>query len=90
MSEYFKVTQLAKRACSYLIHPGGSEEDPHLVSILLKFPVLLVAELQVALVFTISLPPGVLGSVRPLQGSLVKLKLQFTLLEFGTICTAVL
>lgn len=57
---------------SYLIHPRGSEEDPHLLGIFLQFPVLFMAELQVALVFTISFSPGVFGSIRTLQGSLVK------------------
>lgn len=81
---------LHQKSLSYLIHPRGSEEDPHLFGIFLQVPVLLMAELQMALVFTISFPPGVFRSVLALQGSLVKFVLQFTLLEFGTISTTVL
>lgn len=44
-----------------------------------------MAEFQVALVFPIRLPPGVLRSIRPLQGFPIKLVLQLTLLELGTI-----
>lgn len=81
---------LHQKSLSYLIHPRGSEEDPHLFGILLQFPVLLMAELQITLVFTVGFPPGLFRSVRALQGPLVKFVLQFTLLEFGTISTTVL
>lgn len=30
---------------SHLVHPGGGEEDAHLLRVLLQLPVLLVAEL---------------------------------------------
>lgn len=30
---------------SHLVHPGGREEDAHLLRVLLQLPVLLVAEL---------------------------------------------
>lgn len=49
-----------------------------------------MAELQVALVFTVGFPPGVFGVVWPLQRSLVELVLQLALLEFGTIRPGVL
>lgn len=44
-----------------------------------------MAELQVALVLPIRLPPGMLGRIGPLQGFPIKLVLQLTLLELGTI-----
>lgn len=44
-----------------------------------------MAELQVALVLPVRLPPGMLGCIGPLQGFPIKLVLQLTLLELGTI-----
>lgn len=75
---------------SYLVHTGSREEDSHFLCILLQLPVLLVAELQVALVLSVGLPPRVLGGVGSLQGPPVELVLQLALLKLGTICTAVL
>lgn len=75
---------------SYLIHPRGSEEDPHLFCIFLQLFILFMTKLEMPLVFTIRFPPRVFGSVRPLQSFLVKLVLQFTLLQFGTISTTIL
>lgn len=79
-----------KQSLSYLIHPRGSEEDPHLFCIFLQLFILFMTKLQMTLVFTIRFPPRVFGSVRSLQSFLVKLVLQFTLLEFGTISTTIL
>lgn len=59
----------------YLIHSRCSKVDPHLFCIFLQFPVLIVAELQMALVLTVGFPPGVLGRVWADQGFLVELKL---------------
>lgn len=63
------------RCVSHLVHPRGSEEDPHLLCVFLQFPVLLVAEFQMALVLPVRFPPGVFGGVGALQGPLVKLVL---------------
>lgn len=79
-----------KLSLSYLIHPRGSEEDPHLLCIFLQLFILFMSKLEMMLVFTIRFPPRVFGSVRSLQSSFVKLVLQFTLLEFGTIGTTIL
>ena len=73
-----------------LIHARGREEDANLLSIPLQLLVLGMAEFQVALVFPIRLPPGMLRSIRPLQGFPIKLVLQLTLLELGTISPALL
>lgn len=75
---------------SYLVHPRSSEEDPHLCCIFLQLLILFVTKLEMTLVFTICFPPRVFGSVRSLQSSFVKLVLQFTFLEFGTISTTIL
>lgn len=34
-----------KKSLSYLVHPRGSEEDPHFFGVFLQFPVLIVVEL---------------------------------------------
>lgn len=75
---------------AHLIHARGSEEDANLLSEFLQLPVLGVAEFQVAFVLPVGLPPGVLWSVRPLQGFPIKLILQLTLLELGAISPTLL
>ena len=70
---------------THLIHARGREEDANLLSVSLQLPVLLVAELQVALVLPVRLAPGMLGRIGPLQGFPIKLVLQLALLELGTI-----
>lgn len=52
--------------CTYLIHARSREENPNLLCILLQLSVLVMTELQVALVLPVGLPPGVFGGVRPL------------------------
>lgn len=79
-----------KQSLSYLIHPRGSEEDPHFLCIFLQLFILFMSKLEMMLVFAIRFPPRVFGSVRSLQSSFVKLVLQFTFLEFGTIGTTIL
>lgn len=75
---------------SDLVHARGSEVDANILSVALQLPVLLVCELQVALVFSVCFPPGVFGGVGSLQSTLIKLVLQLTLLELGTVRTTVL
>lgn len=43
MPEWHITRAWMQKSPSHLIHPGGSEEDPHLLSILLQFPELLMA-----------------------------------------------
>lgn len=74
----------------HLVHPGSREEDANFLRVLLQLPVLLVAELQVALVLSVGAAPGVRGDVGPVQGQPVELVLQLALLELGAVGAAVL
>lgn len=78
------------RETSDLVHARGSEVDVNVLSVALKLPVLLVCELQVALVFSICFPPRVFGGVGSVQSVLIKLRLQLALLELRTVRTAIL
>lgn len=75
---------------SYFIHAGCCEENANLLSVSLQLSVLIVTELQVALVFPIGSPPRVFGGVWPLQSSPIEFMLQFAFLELGTVCSTVL
>ena len=81
---------LVKWQRAHLIHSRGSEEDANLLGIFLQLLVLGMAELQMAFVLPVCLPPGMLRGVWPLQGFPIKLILQLTLLELGTIGPALL
>lgn len=82
--------QMPNSQLSYFIHAGCREENANLLGVALQLSVLIVTELQVALVFPVGSPPRVFGGVRPLQSSPIEFVLQFTFLELGTVCSAFL
>lgn len=65
------------------------KKDANLLSIFLQLLVLGVAELQVAFVLPVCLPPGML-EVYGLSRLSIKLILQLTLLELGTVSPTLL
>lgn len=81
---------MSEQLRAHLIHARGGEEDANLLGVALQLLVLVVAELQVALVLPVSPPPGMLRRVRPRQGLPIELVLQLTLLELGTVSPTLL